>query len=282
MSKPPTLDLPPGARAYQLRTTRGEFAVHDAGEPTRGTALLVPGFTGSKEDFVTLLQPLAEAGFRVVAVDGRGQHESAGPDDEAAYTQPELAADVLAQSAALGGDVHLLGHSFGGLVCRAAVLTAPTACRTLTLMSSGPAAVAPGQQERLKLLLGALPVMDMAAIWQAMRDLDPPEAADSRTPQAVRDFLQRRWLATQPRQLTSSAEQLLTEPDRVDELAALSLPFHVLSGERDYAWPTPLMDDMAVRLGARRSVIADAEHSPAVENPPATARALLDFWRESS
>lgn len=278
MSKPPTLSLPAGSRAYQLPTPRGEFAVHDVGEPTRGTALLVPGFTGSKEDFITVIGPLSEAGYRVVAVDGRGQFESVGPPEESAYTQEELAADVLALTAGLGGGVHLLGHSLGGLICRSAVLSQPTAFRSFTLMSSGLAAVSATQQERLKLLLAALPVMDMAAIWEAMQDLDPPEAPEAETPAEVRDFLRRRWMETNPLQLESGARQLLEETGRVEELVALSLPFHMISGERDYVWPVELMDEVAVRLGARRTVVSRAEHSPAVDNPSATANALADFW----
>ncbi|MBB1255138.1 alpha/beta fold hydrolase [Streptomyces alkaliterrae] len=279
MSKPPTLELPPGARAHRLATDRGEFAVHDAGEPARGTALLVPGFTGSKEDFITLLAPLARAGLRVVAVDGRGQHESTGPtDDEAAYAQSELAADVLALARALGGPVHLLGHSMGGLVSRAAVLLDASPFRSLTVMSSGPGAVAPAQQQRLKMLLGALPVMDMAAVWDAMIELDPPEAADVSTPPEVSAFLRERWMNTSPAQLSATAQQLIAEPDRVEELAAVDLPKHVLHGALDYAWPVEDIAEMADRLGARHTIVEDAAHSPAVENPTATARALLDFW----
>ena len=60
-----------------------------------------------------MLQPLAAAGYRGVAVDGRGQYESPGPDSQGAYAQVELAKDVLAQAAALGGRMHLLGHSLG-------------------------------------------------------------------------------------------------------------------------------------------------------------------------
>ena len=43
-----------------------------AGPCELGTVLLVPGYTGSKEDFIALLGPLAAAGRRVVAVDLRG------------------------------------------------------------------------------------------------------------------------------------------------------------------------------------------------------------------
>ncbi|AXK31563.1 alpha/beta fold hydrolase [Streptomyces armeniacus] len=282
MSKPPTLDLPAGARAFRLATARGEFAAHEFGRAERGTALLLPGFTGSKEDFIALLEPLAEAGFRVVAVDGRGQHESAGPRDEAAYGQDELASDVLALLAAVGGPCHLVGHSLGGQIARAAVLRDASRVASLTLMSSGPAAVCAAQQARLKMLLGALTVMDMEAVWQAMRELDPPEAADEQTPPAVREFLHRRWINTAPEQLSATAQQLLGEPDRVPELAALPLPLHVLSGERDYVWPVPLLDGMAARLGARRTVIAGAEHSPNVDRPRETARELVRGWHEAA
>ena len=41
-------------------------ALDTGGEAVRGTALLVAGYTGSKEDFAPLLAPLAEAGYRVV------------------------------------------------------------------------------------------------------------------------------------------------------------------------------------------------------------------------
>ncbi|MFP8940485.1 alpha/beta fold hydrolase [Streptomyces fenghuangensis] len=286
MSKPPTLTLPPGARAYRLETARGEFAVHDAGEPRAGTALLVPGFTGSKEDFIALLAPLARAGFRVVAVDGRGQYETEGPRELGAYAQDELALDVLAQAEALGGGageaggVHLLGHSLGGLIARAAVLRDAAPFRSLTIMSSGPAAITHLQQERTRMLIEALAVLDMESVWRAMRDLDPPEAADEATDTAVAEFLHRRWLATVPEQLVATGRQLLTEPDRVGALAAVPLPKHVLSGEADYAWPVPLMDEMARRLDARRTVVAGAGHSPGAERPGHTAQALAAFWHD--
>jgi pimeloyl-ACP methyl ester carboxylesterase len=63
----------------------GPLAALDTGTgATRGTALLVAGYTGSKEDFAPLLAPLADAGLRAVAIDQRGQYESPGPDDPAA------------------------------------------------------------------------------------------------------------------------------------------------------------------------------------------------------
>ncbi|MCX5416459.1 alpha/beta fold hydrolase [Streptomyces sp. NBC_00059] len=280
MSRPPTFTPPSCARSRVLRTARGDFAVLDA-VPSGGahsTALLLPGYTGSKEDFIALLEPLADAGFRVLSVDGRGQYETEGTGRQESYTQGELAQDVLAQAAADGvpapGGIHLLGHSLGGQIARAAVLLDATPFRSLTLMSSGPAEIDPAQQKKAQLLGDALGRWGMAEVWQAMRALDPPEDADT----GDGEDLRRRWMRHDPAQLIATGAQLSREPDRVAELAALPLPVHVVSGERDDVWPVPLIDTMARRLGARRTVVEGAEHSPNTARPLETAASLVSFW----
>jgi len=289
MSRPPTFIPPPGARAYSLRTARGEFAVVDApvadGVAAKGTALLLPGFTGSKEDYNPLHEPLAARGYRTVAVDGRGQYESDGPEtDESAYAQGELARDVLAQAAALGTPVHLVGHSLGGQIARAAVLLDHAPFLSLTLMASGPAQISGSQQQRVKLLRDALAVMSMAEVWEAIQAMEAPEETDTGESGELdgglddQDDLRRRWLGNKPAQLIATGRQLCVEPDRVAELAAVPLPFHVLSGSRDDTWPVPLLDDMAQRLRAHRTVVQGAEHSPNTDRPLDTARAFADFW----
>ncbi|WP_405723642.1 alpha/beta hydrolase [Streptomyces sp. NBC_01537] len=289
MSRPPFLTLPDQTRAYRLQTARGAFAVLDttppAGTATRGTALLIPGFTGSKEDFIALLEPLAAAGFRTVAVDGRGQHETGGPRDEAVYAQAELAADVIAQAHAVrdAGPVHLLGHSMGGLVVRRALLDGGAdGWASLTVMSSGPAAIEAEQQSRTQLLIDALAGgLDMETVWQAMRAMDVEDAgapAPEASTDAVDEFMHRRWLGNVPEQLVVTGRQLVSEPDRVAELAAVPLPKLVISGAVDHAWPPAWLDDMAKRLDASRAVIEGAEHSPNTERPEATAQALSAFW----
>ncbi len=292
MSTPPFLTLPASARSIRLTTGRGEFAALHA-RPTAGrtlgTLLLVPGFTGSKEDFIALLEPLAAAGFEVVAVDQRGQYETGGPDDEAAYTLAALAQDLLAVTEAVtgpmgaAGPVHLLGHSFAGFVVREALLTAaagdePLPWDSLTLMGTGPGAVGTDEARRAELLVSVLPpVMELEAIWQAMRNMDAAGTAPAPDP-AVADFLHRRWLANVPAALRVTGRQLVVEPDRVDELAAVKLPKLVLSGERDYAWPVPEQAAMAERLGARHVSVIGAGHSPNTERPGETAAELARFW----
>ncbi|MFJ9558883.1 alpha/beta fold hydrolase [Streptomyces fuscichromogenes] len=268
---------PAQGRPVRLTTRRGDFAAlraEPAQGPHRGTVLLLPGYTGSKEEFAPLFPYVTAAGYRAVAVDARGQYETDGPDGEEAYRQSALGLDVLAQAETLGEPVHLLGHSMGGQVARAAVLSDPRPFASLTLLSSGPARVGEERQSQLELLLGALETMTMAQVWEAMRNRRPAPASP-----ADAERLRARWMRTHVSHLRVVGRQLLTEPDRTAELAALtSLPKHVVYGDADDTWPLAELEDMATRLDARRSVLAGAGHSPNLQRPADTATALIGFW----
>ena len=251
-----------------------------AGEAA-ATALLVPGYTGSKEDFQPLLRPLAGAGLRAVAIDQRGQYQSAWARAEAGYQLPALAADLIALAERLRQDtgrVHLLGHSLGGLVARQAVLARPELFADLVLMGSGPAAIGGNRRDLLDSGEQVLAGAGMQQLWEHLEQQSQANPRYLAPAPALQAFLHQRFLATDPVGLRVMGTTLRTEPDRTAELAAVGLPILVLYGENDDAWPPEVQADMARRLGARVAVIDGAAHSPAVENPPATVQALLDFW----
>ncbi|MET9950925.1 alpha/beta hydrolase [Streptomyces sp. NPDC006339] len=282
MSKPRSLALPPRTRAYRLVTARGGFAVLDreAVGAARGTVLLLPGYTGSKEDFLALLGPLGEAGYRAVAVDGRGQHETPGPRGRAAYRRRALALDVVAQAAALGdGPVHLLGHSFGGLVARAAAELAPDAFVSLTLLSSGPGRVNRPQRVRVRALRGALALLPKEQVWRATRWLDSRgEEPDVTDPPEIVAFLRRRWMTTRIAQLSGAGRLLLGDPDGTAALAALPMPLHIAYGDEEMVWPTAALAAAAALTGAHHTVLVGAGHSPNVSHPEELAARLTAFW----
>src|SRR5438477_3021647 len=107
------------------------------------------GLVGSREDFGPIAPPLVDAGYRLHAYDYRGHYE---PDGDA-QTLERPAADLLAVLDAVDPDrpVHVVGHSFGGFVVRAAVVQAPRRFRSVTLIGSGPSL----DGERHRALLGA-------------------------------------------------------------------------------------------------------------------------------
>jgi pimeloyl-ACP methyl ester carboxylesterase len=272
-------------RRTTVASPRGPFAVLEAlpatGVTDLGTALLVPGYTGSKEDFLNVLYELAGAGRRVLAADLRGQYQTAGPDDDAAYTLAALGADIAALAEATE-TAHLLGHSFGGLVVREAVIGAGLAPESLTLLSSGPAAIPGPRARQLVSLLdytadanGEELRARIAKMWHgSMR----PQAKAAGVPAEIVDFLTERTLGNSPVAMLAMARELLNATDRTGELADAGIPVFVLYGENDDAWPTDIQEDMAARLNAERLCIPAAAHSPNVEAPCTTAQALTRFW----
>ena len=288
MSTPPSLDLPTATRRAAVETVRGTFAVlealpeaHAADAAGLGTALLVPGYTGSKEDFIPVLGRLSAAGRRVLAVDMRGQYQTPGPDDADAYDPGQLGADVAALATATGA-AHLLGHSFGGLVAREAVLGGGCAPASLTLMCSGPAALpGPRAQElrfMLSLIAGTAPAGLKGKIAEIWHEVLEPQAIADGVPAPIIAFLKERMLANSPAGLAAMARHLLAAPDKTRQLAGRGVPELVLYGADDNAWPPSQQAEMAARLSASRVVIPGAAHSPAVEAPAATADALTSFW----
>lgn len=296
-----SLQLPERARSTTLTTARGRFAILEA-QPARGVshrrpALLIPGYTGSKENFLPILEPLAAAGRTVVAVDQRGQYQSPHADDRAGYAPAELAADVLAMADAVAADgagVHLVGHSMGGLIAREAVLRGPAGVLSLTLLGSGPGTIGGERAEALRDVLATLDPDDgagphdaarlTALIRRVWRDQHEPQARAEGTDEHVIAFLKERTLRTCPISLIVLARYLLDCPDRTTELASLvgsGLPTMVVYGENDDAWPPAVQDLMARRLGAERCCIPGAAHSPAVDAPVTTASRLTEFWNSA-
>jgi pimeloyl-ACP methyl ester carboxylesterase len=295
VSTPRSLKLPPLVTPVSIETLRGSFAALRAepgtGVTEREPALLVPGYTGSKEDFLAVLESLAGAGRVVIAIDMRGQYQSAPAPTRAGYSLDELAADLVTLAAAIAGDrgrVHLLGHSFGGLIARQATLAKPASFLSLTLLGSGPGTIGGVRAQTLRGLLDYLDPAGhdverlgemIAQMWHGQ--LRPQAEADG-TPAEIIDFLAERALLSCPLGLAEMARHLLAFPDRTDELAVLDkLPKLVSYGENDDAWPPEVQDMMAKRLGAERICIPGAAHSPAVEAPETTAGMLTAFWNDA-
>ncbi len=305
VSTPTSLELPDGVRPTTVRTSRGSFAALEAvpvsGVCEREPALLIPGYTGSKEDFLAVLGQLADHGRQVIAIDMRGQFETPGAADPDGYAPPALAADIAAVIQATGAR-HLLGHSYGGLVTREALLRTRSQddIESFTLMSSGPSALTGPRAEELRAMLTALGVAfeagvasaasvagnrlpdrdtlaaGIAGIW---RDFLEPQAVADGVPAPIVAFLARRMARNDPYGLVLMARHLLSAPDRTSELARLDrFGTLVIYGEDDNSWSPGAQEAMARRLGARRICIPAASHSPAVEAPATTAIALTQFW----
>ncbi|WP_232519693.1 alpha/beta fold hydrolase [Actinosynnema pretiosum] len=274
------VDLP--SRHGHLAALRAPAVGVDLG----ATALLLPGFTGSKEDFAPLLDPIADAGFEVVAVDLPGQYESPGSEVEREHRPQALGAvvaELVGKLVAEGRRVLLLGHSFGGLVARGAVLAgAPVS--GVTLLSSGPSELPQGAR-RTALDAGERIVRERGleaayAVVEARRLADP--ARGGATAELV-EFWRTRFLRSGTAAMLGMGEGLRVEPDLVAKLARVmrvgGVPGLVVCGALDDAWSPTAQRDMAERLDADFAVLGGVGHSPNTEAPEELLGTLLPTWR---
>lgn len=251
-----------------LQTPRGLFAAHTIrAEHAVGHVVLIPGWTGSKEDFTPLLPLLAAAGLDVTTYDQRGQYEThAEPGDE--FTLDAYAADAVAVGAASGHDrSHLLGHSFGGLVAQHAVVSDAAPWSTVSLLCTGPGALGDSPSRPLKRLVSAIGKVPLLQLHELREQ-------GVKRPAQITRFLAKRFTSNDPRSLRAMTQLLIDAPDIIDDVLATQVPVWVGRGLDDDAWPHDVQDRMAGRLGTQVHVIPGSAHSPAVENP----QGLLDAW----
>ena len=291
MSTPPFVALPAGVTAHRWPVRGTERAVLTAGFVDTGFVdggdwvLLIPGFTGSKEDFIAVLPGLAQAGYGVVAYDQLGQHESAGTGRAEDYSLELLAADIGELAASVGerfgttARPHLVGHSLGGLVCQAAVAGGVVRPSALVLLCSGPGALPAERWQGLPDLVAALENTDLATIWRITRAMEQAEDV-APPPPAVAAFLERRWHANDPAQLRAFAELLMSQPSIIERLHPMldDVPVTVMWGAADDAWPISVQQAMADDLGADSVELPGVGHSPNSQDPELLVDALLRAW----
>jgi pimeloyl-ACP methyl ester carboxylesterase len=251
---------------------QGEKLAVEIYEPAEAKAdvVLVHGFTGSKEDFNLIGPLLADAGYRVLTFDNRGQHESAHSSREDAYQIQSLAFDVIELAREFGlHKPHLLGHSFGGLVAQRALVESPDSWASLTIFCSGPHWI-PDKPD-LEATIKIMKTMSMKESWDRFK-----EESDKLLPRY--ELYKKRWTQSDPRSTLTMALHLQNAQPLIEQIVATKVPVHVIYGENDDAWPMPMQDQMAKELSAPCTIIKDAGHCPNEDQPEETVRVLSNFW----
>jgi pimeloyl-ACP methyl ester carboxylesterase len=127
---PPLEDLALPGDGVTLRAVR-------TGDPHGPLVLLLHGFPEFWYGWRHQLGPLAEAGFRVVALDQRGYNTSDKPPRIADYSLDRLAADIASAIPALGEErARVVGHDWGGVVAWWLALRHPGRVERLAILNA--------------------------------------------------------------------------------------------------------------------------------------------------
>jgi proline iminopeptidase len=260
-----------------------------------GTPLLcLHGGPGSTHVGLTALEPLADE-RRVVLYDQVGSGNSSKPSDPSLWTVELFVAEVANVREALGLEhVHLLGHSWGGMLAQEYALTQPRGLASLVL-SSTLSSAALWREESLR-LRAAMPT-EIAA------QLDAHEAAgttdDPEYERAVFEFLHRHLCRLDPwppaveeviRSTNLEVYNTMWGPseahptgvlagwDVTPRLGEIRVPALVLCGRYDEATPRQAETIAAALPDAELVVFEESAHLAPLEETDrylATVRAFL-------
>jgi pimeloyl-ACP methyl ester carboxylesterase len=247
--------------------------------------VLVHGFTGSRDDWSDVLPAVAELG-PTVTLDQRGHGGSTNPGTPEAYSLEQLVQDLTRFLDATGIErCDLLGHSMGGMVCLRLVLAHPERIASLVLMDTSVGPIASGARKFFEVAGKIAREKGMAALFTAMR---AQAARDPNRPAAARRAEERMGEARYWERIRAKIEAmdpeafatlgpLLANHDGVeDRLAEIRCPTTVVFGAQDTPFLEPSRVLEAGIRGARRVEIADAAHSPQIENAEPWLAAIRD------
>jgi pimeloyl-ACP methyl ester carboxylesterase len=120
------------ANGYHFRARIAGFEADDQ----RPAVILLHGFPVTSAMWEPVLEPLVDAGYRVLAFDQRGYSPAARPEGKENYRADQLSDDLLAISEAVGlQDFHLVGHDWGAIVGWTTVLRYPERVNSWTGLS---------------------------------------------------------------------------------------------------------------------------------------------------
>ncbi len=220
------------------------------------------------------LQPLAERGFRVVAMDMPGFGEAPVSSTEDAPWR-----EVLATMDALGIErAALVGNSFGGMVAQRVAALEPERVEALVLISSGASGIEPSQQleDAWEAEESALADGDVEAAVQAVvKAWTLPDASQELRERIA--VMQRRAFAQGEGQEDRPEGEDPLEDD-LEALSHLDAPALILVGEHDMSDFHLAADALTEALpNARRVTMAGAGHLAPLEQPHEFPELLLSF-----
>lgn len=160
-----------------------ELVVHQAGDPANPTVVLSHGFPELAHSWRHQMQPLADAGYHVIAPDQRGYGHSSVPTEVTAYGIEQLTGDLFGLLDHFGKrDAIFVGHDWGSIVVWEAARLQPERVKAVVGVSV-PYVEWPGPPTQLMQMVYG----DRFFYILYFQQVGPPEAelgADARTTMA--------------------------------------------------------------------------------------------------
>lgn len=240
---------------------------------SREAIVALPGSGGDVSRYRYLAPLLAEAGYRVFAVNQRGIMGSTG--ELTALTLHDYAADILALIDVLELErVHMLGWALGNRIARVVATDYPDRVASVSLIAAGGLARPLTEPGELARLLSEAELPEAEKMRLARNTLFSPHSAD----QLVLDYV--RALQYWPDARRSQSEANRATPVQ-QWWAGGAGPMLIVQGLDDKTAPPENGHLMKAEFGDRITLVdlPAAGHALGLEQPRNTADAIIAFLR---
>ena len=255
--------------------------------------LLLHGFPEFWRGWHRQIEPLADAGFRVIVPDQRGYNLSSKPTGVASYAISELVSDVITIADQLGREkIFLAGHDWGAAVAWSAALLHPERIAKLGILNvPHPSVMRRFLSSNLRQLRRSWYMFFLQVPWlpEALfraRNFKLGTSALLRSSRpdtfSEKDLTQYRAAWSQPGALTAMMNWYRAAFRHRPRIAdrTVHVPTRILWGERD-AFLLAEMAQASLRYcdNADLFTFADASHWLQHEQPVRVSELLIDFFR---
>jgi pimeloyl-ACP methyl ester carboxylesterase len=230
--------------------------------------VLLPSLGRDSEEFDPLAEQIAAAGFRVLRPQPRGFGRSTGPMQN--LTLHDYARDVATViEHEKAGPAFVAGHAFGHFVAKMTAGDYPNLVRAVILVAAAQKKSDPEVRRSLNIAT----------------DNSKPET--ERIPYLQKVFFApehdpRKWLTGFHPEVQKAEEQARDGTPQTEYWSAGSAPLLDLQAESDPFRPRSTSSELVNEFGAKRVsvvVIPNASHALPVEQPRATAEAIVNYMR---
>jgi pimeloyl-ACP methyl ester carboxylesterase len=266
----------------QLTLGSGTIAYDVLGEGP--LVVLAHGMGDSRRSYRFLAPALVAAGYRVANLDLRGCGDSS--PGWSGYSRTDVAGDLVALIAHLGGPAVIVGQSFSGGAATIAAATAPELVAGLVELapftrtqSTDVRGLLTVKRHRVGVTRLAGALLGSRASWRRYLDLAvPAKPADWEAELALIDAK----LAEPGRMRVLQAMARSTPTDAGEQLARVTCPVLVVEGSADPDWADPRAEGERILAGLPRglgelAVIEGAGHYLHTETPDQVLALVLPF-----
>lgn len=258
-------------RTIDIGHAQLQVEVWESSSSKQETLIALPGAGGDVSRYKYLAPLLADAGYRVIAVNQRGIMGSTGDLED--LTLHDYAQDVVAIIEALGLEqAHLLGWALGNRTARVVATDHPKSVASISLIAAGGLAKPLTLPGELGQLLGEANLPEAEKLALARRTLFSSHTDD----QIVLDYVRalKYWPDARRSQRLANRNTPLQQ-----WWAGGDGPMLIVQGVDDKTAPPENGRRIKLEFGERITLVdlEDAGHAMGLEKPQETAAAIVSF-----